>query len=116
MRQLILFAIILTAFSGCDRDTEEDLIGVVSQQGGCLSDSYLVQIVGGNTSDMSIFCPNGAALSVTPNCSNAVFISLPEPFRREGTRIRFIHTGKLPSCLSSSFAPSLITVKSLRFD
>jgi len=116
MRYFILFTVLLTVLAGCERDEEKDIIGIVMDQGGCFPDAHFVQIVGGNNRDRSFICSDTPPTSLGMNCSNAVFIRLPAELRVKGKRIRFVHTGNLASCLSYSYAPRPITVKSLRPD
>jgi len=116
MRYLILFIIFLTVLNGCERDKEMDTTGVVIEKKGCYPDSYLIQIVGGNMADRSFICPENTQISTNLNCTNAVFIHLPDELAIAGKRIRFVHTGNEISCLSSTGAPAHITVKSLRAD
>jgi hypothetical protein len=114
MRHLILFLCVIFALSGCSRDKEDQITGVVIEKGACFADSYLVELPGESAATRSFLCETTVPLSTMMNCRNAVFIRLPANLAIPGKRIRFIYTATEPSCLSYSFAPQHITVKSLR--
>ncbi|MBO9658402.1 MAG: hypothetical protein J7527_06220 [Chitinophagaceae bacterium] len=116
MRPLILFFSFALILGGCQRDKDDYVIGSVVEKGGCLADTYLVEIPGASTAKMPFLCEPAAPLSTLRNCGNSVFIRLPASLAIPGKEIRFVYAGTEPSCLSYSFAPQHITVKSLRAD
>ncbi len=116
MRYLILFLSFALALAGCRRDKENYVTGSVIEKGGCLVDTYLVEIPGATAEKIPFLCEPAIPLPTSRNCENSVFIRLPASLAIPGKKIRFVYAGTEPSCLSYSFAPQHIIVKSLRAD
>jgi len=114
MQKILFFILIfLVSFISCKKDNDNSPTGTVQIKGGCFSDSWLVAIDNPDPAKHSFlrgtFVPTGTFY----NCSNAVFISLPAPLAKAGTRVRFSYDRIMASCLSYSEAPNHIIVKKI---
>ncbi|MCG2614755.1 hypothetical protein LZZ85_10705 [Terrimonas sp. NA20] len=116
MRYLILFLSFTLLLAGCGRDKDEYISGIVIEKSGCLPDSYLVELPGEVGKKKPYLCETTVPLATLLNCTNSVYIRLPPALAIAGKKIRFLYVDTQPSCLSYSFAPQHITVKSLRAD
>lgn len=111
MRYLIV-GLLLTFLLSCKKDKGEFITGTVIDPGGCFGDSYLVAI---DHPDLArhVFLRPAVICPSCYNSGNAVFMSVPATLNARGTRIKFVFTQLEISCLSSSEAPSHISVKKL---
>jgi hypothetical protein len=116
MRYLILFLSFSLLLSGCSRDKDEYITGVVIEQSGCLPDSYLIELPDEVGKKKPYLCETAVPLSTLRNCTNSVFVRLPTMLAIPGKKIRFLYVDTQPSCLSYSMAPQHINVKSLQAD
>ena len=116
MRCLILFLSFALSLVGCRRDKDDFVTGSVVEKGGCLADTYLVEIPGAAAGKMPFLCEPTIPLATLRNCENSVYIRLPASLAIPGKKIRFVYVNEEISCLSSSGAPKHIIVKSVRAD
>ncbi|MET0462856.1 MAG: hypothetical protein ABW007_06870 [Chitinophagaceae bacterium] len=116
MRYLILFLSFAFVLSGCSRDKDDYIQGIVIENQGCWDDSYLVELPGEAGKKRPYLCETSIPLATLLNCTNAVYVRLPPALAIPGKKIRFLYVDTHPSCLSYSFAPQHITVKSLQAD
>lgn len=113
MKKTIIIIAVVTLLASCKKEKHNPVItGVVQQQGGCLPNTWLVFIPGGDADKYSFLCKSSVSTS-SFNCSNAVYIvNMPASLAQFGKRIKFSKwtDSGLPLCSSSTYAPHQLEV------
>ncbi|MEP7376606.1 MAG: hypothetical protein ABI675_24625 [Chitinophagaceae bacterium] len=110
----MLISLFLTSVLSCKKNNDAFTTGIVIEQNGCFTDSYLVAIDNPDFPKHPFLKSTVLASCITCyNCSNAVFVRVPSSFSASGTRIKFSYLNNEVSCLSSSESPNHIRVKNL---
>jgi hypothetical protein len=114
-KNAILIILLFVLFASCKKQNNYPVItGMVQQQGGCLPNTWLVFIPGGNTDKHPFLCASQVPTS-SFNCSNSVYIvNMPASLSQLGTRVKFSRwKDNGGSCSSSTFAPHHLEVSDL---
>ena len=114
-KNAILVVLVFVLFASCKKQNSYPVItGMVQQPGGCLPDTWLVFIPGGDGDKHSFLCPSSTPTS-SLNCSNSVYIvNMPASLAQFGTRVKFSRWRDMGgACASSTFAPHHLEVSDL---
>ncbi len=113
MPKLFTILILILLFSACKKNNELFVTGEVVSKNGCFQDAYLVAINNPDPSRHKFLRSAFITCTACYNCSNSVFIRLPDDMNDIGLKIRFRYSATDISCLSSSDAPQHIQVTDL---